>query len=624
MKKQPQQNSRAGVAQIAAAGFLGLLTLLLPAKFAGLAVMPEATSFFPGYWSAYIDITWPAHSFGLFSGVALFVALAVFGWRLKTPPFRSAAGRCALLWAFGLPIAALPGLLNCETLDYAIWEIFHLAGIGAYLWALYLVLSSRPEWRGIYVWLLLAGAGYAVYAGLRQYFVGFAEMRDFMQQQYEAGIRLGNVMRSKLEDDRVFGSFASCNVLAGYLILLLPLAGWRLWVAGERFEPARVSKPLLCGIGCVLLGAVLLLTRGRGALLAAVLAAGGFVLTLPMRRLWRAGLILAAVAVIAGGALFANYVGRGFGSVEERVDYLKTSARMVIEKPVAGYGWGGFFYRHMELKTSDTDEAAHDPHNIVASFATQAGVPAGLLVVLILCWPMWELGRRVLRRRAGGFEQAVFWGEVAFLLHALMDVDLQIPANMAIAGGLLVAALIRPESESDAGGAEVREESPDSVPVRCRRAARLLWLLPGAVLGATAFGGGIYVMRSEQAFDDLLKLIQPQSTDDLKLRPTPAGVERALRNAVELRPYSPFPWENAGDFYLAVRDVRNAERCYREAMKRTSARPSTYERLSRIERMRGNREEAKRFLLEACRRFPGNPKYTEELKERYPEVEFPQ
>ena len=35
--------------------------------------------------------------------------------------------------------------------------------------------------------LLLAGAGYAVYAGLRQYFVGFAEMRDFMQQQYEAG-----------------------------------------------------------------------------------------------------------------------------------------------------------------------------------------------------------------------------------------------------------------------------------------------------------------------------------------------------------------------------------------------------------------------------------------------------
>ena len=91
-----------------------------------------------------------------------------------------------------------------------------------------------------------------------------------------------------------------------------------------------------------------------------------------------------------------------------------------------------------------------------------------------------------------------------------------------------------------------------------------------------------------------------------------------------LRPYSPFPWESAGDFYLAVRDVRNAERCYREAMKRTSARPSTYERLSRIERMRGNREEAKRFLLEACRRFPGNPKYTEELKERYPEVEFPQ
>lgn len=613
MKKPPEQANRAGAAQMIAAGFLGLLTLLLPAKFAGLAVMPEATSFFPGFWSAYLDITWPAHSFGLFSGVALLLALAAFGWRLKTPPFRSAAGRCALLWAFGLPIAALPGLLNCETLDYAIWEIFHLAGIGAYLWALYLVLSNRPEWRGIYVWLLLAGAGYAVYAGLRQYFVGFAEMRDFMRQQYEAGIQIGSVMRSKLEDDRVFGSFASCNVLAGYLVLLLPLVGWRLWVAGERFEPAKVSKPLLAGIGCLLLGSVLLLTRGRGALLAAVLAAGGFVLTLPMRKLWRAGLIFAAIAVIAGGALFAHYVGRGFGSMEERVDYLKTSARMVMEKPVAGYGWGGFFYRHMELKTSDTDEAAHDPHNFVASFATQAGIPSGVLALFILCWPMWELGRRVVRRRAGGFEQAVFWGECAFLLHALMDVDLQIPANMTIGGGLLVAALICP----DAGEGEEKAVGAASF-----RKAGVLWLLPGLLLCAAAFGGSVYIMRAEQAFDDLLKLIQPQSEEDLKVRPTPARVERALRNAAGRRPYSPFPWENAGDFYLAIRDIRNAERCYREALKRTSSRPSTYERLSRIERLRGNSGEAKRLLLEACRRFPGNPKYTDELKKRYPEVKF--
>lgn len=617
MKKTAEQtHGKATGAQIAAAGFLGLLTLLLPAKFAGLAVMPEATSFFPGFWSAYIDITWPAHSFGLCSGAALLSALVVFGWRTASP-LRSAAGRCAMLWAFGLPLAALPGLLNCETPDYAIWEIFHLAAIGAYVWALYLVLANRPEWRGIYVWLLLTGAGYAVYAGLRQYFVGFAEMRDFMRQQYEAGIQLGNVMRSKLEDDRVFGSFASCNVLAGYLVLLLPLAGWKLWVSGERFEPTKVSKPLLAGIGCALLGVVLLLTRGRGALLAAVLAAGGFVLTLPMRKLWRTGLILAAVAVIAGGAVFANYLGRGFGSMEERVDYLKTSVRMVLEKPVTGYGWGGFFYRHMELKTSDTDEAAHDPHNIVASFATQAGIPAGVLAAFILCWPMWELGRRVVCRRAGGFEQAVFWGEVAFLLHALMDVDLQIPANMAIAGGLLVAALIRPETR--AGEAE---NKADSVTSDSSRWTRLLWLLPGAVLCVAAFGGSYYVMRSEKAFDDLLKLVQPQSAEDLKQRPTPAGIERALKEAVEWRPFSPFPWENAGDFYLAMRDTRNAERCYREALKRTSSRPSTYERLSRIERMRGNREEAKRLLLEACRRFPGNPKYTDELKECYPEVEF--
>lgn len=161
-------------------------------------------------------------------------------------------------------------------------------------------------------------------------------------------------------------------------------------------------------------------------------------------------LIAAAVLVIAGGALYIHHRGRGFGSMEERVDYLRTSFRMVLEHPLTGHGWGGFFYRHMQLKSSDTDESAHDPHNLIASFATQAGIPAGLLAAAAFLYPLWLLGKRVrrLRREPGRsrdwFPEMAFWGEIAFLLHALMDVDLAIPANMAAAGMVVVAALTEP------------------------------------------------------------------------------------------------------------------------------------------------------------------------------------
>lgn len=592
----------------AVGGVVGLLTLLLPLKFAGLAVMPEATSFFPGDWSAYIDITWPAHSFGLFSGAVLFLALPVFGWRAASP-FRSPCGRCMLLWALGLPLAALPGIIRCDTLDYAIWEILHLTGIGAYLWALYLVLSCHPEWQKAFFWLLAAGAGLTACAGLRQYFVGFAETRDFVRTQYEEGILTSEILRIKLEDDRVFATFASCNALAGYLILVIPPVCYLFWRIGDRFEPEKVSRPLLAGIGVALLGAVLLLTRGRGALLSVVLSGAMFCLTLPMRRIWRCALLFLAVLVIACGALFAYYVGRGFGSVAERIDYLRTSLAMGMEHPLTGDGWGGFFYRHMRLKTTRTDEASHDPHNIIASFATQAGIPSSLLVALALLYPLTVLARRMHRKDADGFSIAIFWGEIAFLLHALMDVDLSIPASMALAGGLWLAALTTPPMESDA-------------PPLAASKRRIFWIVPGMLLGTAALSGACYTLRAELAYDALLKYLQPQTPDDLRLLAMPERLEQDLQKAVSARPYSPFPWESAGDFYLMRREYRLAERCFLEAQKRTLARPSIYEKLSRIEQRKGNLRRAGELLLEACHRFPGNPKYTDALKKHDPEFKF--
>uniref|UniRef100_UPI003AF53F20 O-antigen ligase family protein n=1 Tax=Victivallis vadensis TaxID=172901 RepID=UPI003AF53F20 len=327
-------------------------------------------------------------------------------------------------------------------------------------------------------------------------------------------------------------------------------------------------------------------------------------------RLYRMILILLAVLIVAGGAVYIKAAGRGFASMEERVSYLNTSARMLAEKPLAGYGWGGFFYRHMQLKTTDSDESAHDPHNLVASFAAQTGV-AGLAVVLAaILYPMFLIGRRVLGRKPEEGEWplfALFWGEVAFFLHAMMEINLQIPATMAVAGAGLVSALIT-------------EERPETSLVPAVR-------LGGAALPVLAALAALWLnfrwIDAELKFDRLLSYARPMSAEDQKRPPDFAAVARLLRENDAAKPCSPFPWEAAGDYYLRFGDVPAAEHCYREALKRSECRPAIYRRLFEIEYARGDREAARKSLKRMYELFPTNPRYRELVERHFPELLAP-
>lgn len=580
------------------AGYLIGLTFLLPLKFGSLAVLPEATSFYPGDLFSWLIINWPAHSFGIFSGVALFAALVVFAPGMR--PLRTSGGATALLWCFGLVLVSLIGWINAATIDYAVGETIHLAGIGAYVLAVRLWLRNRPEERRWFCAALAAGACWLIYSGLSQYFVGFAETREFVEKQIAEGIPISHVMVAKINDDRVFATFVSCNVLAGYLLLLLPVTLYAVWRFAGHFEPVRLSRILLCGLVFSGLVAVLLLTRSRAAFLAALLTAGAFAMTLPKRRIYRCIPVIVLALAIVGGAIYIHRAGRGFGSMAERVDYLRSSVKMIAEKPLAGHGWGGFFYRHMELKTTGTDESAHDPHNLVMAFASQTGVIGGAMALAAVLLPLFWLGRRIFRRGgeetpeegADGFARAVFWGECAFLLHAHMDVDLQIPASMAAAGAMLVAAL--PEA---------------SAQMAARGRRRWLLVAAGMLLAAVAAMGNILWLRAEMAYDRLITLARPQSAQD-RLRPvSDAEVVKALREAVALRPGSPFPWEIAGDYFWSRRDGAMAEKCYREAARCTPDRPSLYRRFFDLEMARGNRAAAAKHLRRMLELFPSNPKY---------------
>ena len=75
--------------KIRSCGLLFVLSaFLLPLKWGTLAAMPEAAGFFPEEWIDYWHITWTAHSFGVWSGILLLLALVTTGGASGRTTFR--------------------------------------------------------------------------------------------------------------------------------------------------------------------------------------------------------------------------------------------------------------------------------------------------------------------------------------------------------------------------------------------------------------------------------------------------------------------------------------------------------------------------------------------------------
>lgn len=563
--------------------WLAFLCFLLPVKFASLAVMPEATSFFPEDLFSWIFVTLPAHAWGIVSGVTLAAASCLFPMR-KTD-WKTLQGRMILLWGIVPVLAVLIGWRSGSLLGYSLGTAAHFAGISAFAASVGLYLRKYPAKKNLLLAGIVAGTLYLGFAGLWQYFVGFADMREFIDKQIAAGEQVNYVLWAKVQDNRVYASFTSANVLAGFLLLTLPLVLTVLYKCGDYFEPQKVSRILFPAVGFALSGTVFLMTKSRGAFLCALIIFAVWGLTLPMRKRWRMLLLAGALAVAVCGAVYVQLCGRGFLSASERVDYIKTSVRMVTEKPLAGYGWGGFFYRHMALKTTDSNESARDPHNILASFAAQAGVPGVLLIALVLFYPPCELGRRMFRKEADLVQIAIFWGSCGFLLHSMLDVNMQIPACLTIFSALQFIAL---------AGENVSEKERIAV----------LPMIGFAAVAAAAVVLNVHWVRGEKALDDLMNVINPGEK-----RGTPAEVQRYLNNVLKFRSYSTMPYEITGDYYLSLRDLDTAEVYYRKSLAMDEKRPAIHRRLRELALQRGDHETAAGELKRMQELFPSNPEY---------------
>lgn len=565
--------------------FAALLFFLLPLKFGGLAVMPESGGFYPENYLDWLFITFPPHAIG-FAG-AILLLMAAISYREKLD-FRQLI--FTVSWSILPSLAVLPGIIRGDAV-IALGELSLLLGCGAIIAAASLILNQEPDRAMLLTGAIFFGGIVTACYGWNQHLYSLDEMRNFVAEQEAKGIPVSEGMRLKLTDPRIYSTLASSNTLASLLMIMSVMGVYFSGYWSRMITPPRQAKYIMRILFLLLFVSVLLLTRSRSMIFCPVIA-GVLALfsTGKIKWKWRLAGLVAGVILLIAGIIVAAAAGRGVASMGERADYLRTSTVLCAEYPLTGSGWGGFFRTHMKIKFSDVQETARDPHNVVALFASQCGIPAGLIMLWVLLCPLIFLWKHRFEKNLCG---AVFWCGVIFTLHSLIDCDWQIPALIVIMGVLYTAAL-----------AQLPEKKYAKIPS---------WVITAAaiIISVGAWATTLWYIAGDVAITNLQDKVNPASLE-MAQKYEAYPVEFLAEKAKKYRPDQAVIPIFCGDWYFRLGDLDRAENFFREAEKLDPARPSTYMRLARISMLRGKREEAQKYLDHAGKLFPKSNKYTME------------
>ena len=349
-------------------------------------------------------------------------------WALRTPGGGLGAINGWLLLVLGLavvatgcspvPVAAFKGLL----------KLVSYLGVYALMRQL---LAAAPQWWNRIVAALLAGQLLSAVLAIRQLYGDTSELARWADPNSVAD---GTI--------RVYGPLENPNLLAGYLIPILPIAlvallRWRSW-------PQR----LFAGSALVLGAIALVLSYSRGGWLGMLAALGGLALLLVLRQtrqwppLWRRLfpllLLVAAAALLVVAftqveplriRLLSLMAGREDSSNNFRINVWLAAIDMIQARPWLGIGPGNTAFNLIYPLYQQPKFNALSAYSVPLELLVEGGVPYLLAA----------LGLLIASLRAG---LAQLKGESPWALPALA-------AIAAIAGlgvqGLTDTIFFRPE-----------------------------------------------------------------------------------------------------------------------------------------------------------------------------------
>jgi O-antigen ligase len=226
-----------------------------------------------------------------------------------------------------------------------------------------------------------------------------------------AGVSINAILLARGSDENAMGHFDHNNQLAGYLVMVLPLA-----LARAAMHPDRRTR-IFSAVAAVPMLRALWLAGSRGGLVAFLAALAILALFMPRRRLAAGGAVgLAVLALVVGmrggdiPMLNRFLVLRDVKDVETfqwRQEQWQIFIERIRQRPVLGWG-------------SDVDESlvdldrARTAHNAFLALAVKSGIPATGAWIVILVLSVVQTLRRVMSPRSP--DGRWFWaGMLAFL-----------------------------------------------------------------------------------------------------------------------------------------------------------------------------------------------------------------
>ncbi len=339
---------------------MALLSTLPVISRTGLALIVTACG---ALWLLWALITPPGKIGSINSWLMLYLAIALI------------ATGCS-----PVPIAAAKGLIKL------------LSYLGVYA-LLSQLLRQHPAWWDRLVAALLSGGLLSSMLALRQLYGPTEELAGWADPNSVAD---GTI--------RIYGPLGNPNLLAGYLVPLLPLA----LVAMLRWR--GLGQRLFAGSTLIMAAASTLFSYSRGGWLGMLAAIGVVVLLVLVRSirhwppLWRRllpmALLVVAVALIAVAATQVEPIrtrvaslvaGRGDSSNNFRINVWMASLAMVHDRPWLGIGPGNAAFNSIYPLYQQPRFNALSAYSVPLEILVETGFP-GLIATIGLAWSSLKRG----------------------------------------------------------------------------------------------------------------------------------------------------------------------------------------------------------------------------------------
>ncbi len=312
----------------------------------------------------------------------------------------------------------------------------HLGGL-SFLFVMVNTVKTKEDFNRIMSFLLAAASLVALY-GLYQYVVGVELDAAWVDVENNPDLKT-----------RVYSVFYNPNILAEYLIMLIPLAVGLFWFT------KKLAKKIFYLAIVLIMSLALILTMSRGGWLGFAFSALIFIILIERR------LLLSIIPISLAGVFFLpqSIINRilsirnvADSSNAYRLKLWEITGDIIRDNPIAGVGFGHIPFKET-FETYIRTMPTYHAHNTFLQVAAEIGL-TGLLAFVLFLFVTFKYGVKILNKSEDRYIRTMGAAAIAglggLIFHGIVENVLYIP-RIIITFWMLVSfilTLVRIEEES--------------------------------------------------------------------------------------------------------------------------------------------------------------------------------